>query len=113
MKLKFIWVGCIFLSTGCVNIKAPDNLLSDTVSATKDIYHSVKSKVSKDNDNLFSISYEIPENEALSISNGKCLDAAIEKAKKALNKYNVDVKETESKVTVVGGKSILNCSVSI
>jgi len=113
MKLKFIWVGCIFISTGCVNIKAPDNLLSDTVSATKDIYHSVKNKVSKDNDSLFSISYEIPENETLSISNSKCMDAAIEKAKKTLNKYSVDVKETESRVSVVGGKSVLNCSVSI
>jgi hypothetical protein len=41
------------------------------------------------------------------------MDAAIEKAKKTLNKYSVDVKKTESKVLVVGGKSVLNCSVSI
>jgi hypothetical protein len=113
MKLSVVMVSCSVLISGCVNINTPDNLVSDTVKVTKDIYHSVKRSVSNDTLTLFSSSYEIPVNEIIGISNGKCMDSAIEKAKKSLNKYSVDVKETKSEVLIVEGKTIINCSVGV
>ena len=117
MKLVLLLSSTILFLSGCVNIKAPDNLVSDTVDASKNIYNSVKDKISKDEpksgESIFSYSYEIPEEESITLSTAKCMDLAIEEAKKTLNKYNVSIKATESHLGTIGEKSILQCSVSI
>ena len=122
MKLVLLLSSTILFLSGCVNIKAPDNLVSDTVDASKNIYNSVKDKISKDKiskdepksgESIFSYSYEIPEEESITLSTAKCMDLAIEEAKKTLNKYNVSIKATESHLGTIGEKSILQCSVSI
>jgi hypothetical protein len=117
MKLVILLSSTILFLSGCVNIKAPDNLVSDTVDASKNIYNSVKGKLSKDepksSEGVFSYSYEIPNKEPITLSTAKCMDFAIEEAKKTLNKYNVSIKTTESHLETIGKKSILQCSVSI
>ncbi|KGJ91759.1 hypothetical protein [Colwellia psychrerythraea] len=115
MKSNVILVSCLFITTGCVTVKAPENLVSDSVRAGKNLYHSVKDEMSesKDESNRFKFSYQVPENESHAISSSKCIDAAVEKAKKALNKYSVEVKQTESNVAIENGRTTLNCSVSI
>ncbi|MGR6778106.1 Putative uncharacterized protein [Moritella viscosa] len=117
MKSVIIVLSAVFSLSGCINIKAPDNLVSDSVDVSKDIYNSVKDKFSKDDSNdeidVFSYSYEIPDKEPLVQSSSKCMNAAIEEAKKSLNKYEINIKSTKSNLVTVGNKSILKCSVSI
>lgn len=113
MKLNTLLIGGALLISGCVTVKAPENLISDSVRAGRELYHSVKNEASDNETNLFSFSYHVPENESYAESSSKCIDRATEKAKKTLNKYQIDIKKTESKVVVENGKKIFNCSVSI
>ena len=117
MKLVILFSGTLCFLSGCVSIKAPDNLVSDTVDASKNIYRSVKGKLSEDDvigsEGVFYYTYEIPDEEPFGVSNTNCINAAIEETKKSLNKYSVTIQKTESQVSVVGSKSILICSVSI
>lgn len=113
MKSKALLIGCVFITTGCVTIKAPENLISDSVKAGKDIYHSVKGEVSETKNNTFEFSYLVPTNEPHETSSNKCFDGAIEKARKALNKYNLEVKKSASSISLKSGETTMNCSVSV
>ncbi|MCP4326048.1 MAG: hypothetical protein GY787_30275 [Alteromonadales bacterium] len=115
MKFSIIVFSITIALTGCVNIKAPDNLVSDTVSVSKDIYHSIKDNISEEDtsENVFSASHILLEDESFSVANEKCIDAAIEKAKQSLNKYSLEIKNTFSNVENIDGEYILKCSVSV
>ncbi len=115
MKFSFIIISFAIVLTGCVNIKAPDNLVSDTVTVSKDIYHSIKGNISDEDapENVFSASHALLKNESFSVANEKCMELAIENAKKSLNKYSLEVKDTHSNVENIDGEYVLKCSVSI
>jgi hypothetical protein len=117
MKSVITVLSAVLSLCGCINIKAPDNLVSDSVDVSKDIYNSVKDQFSKDDSNnefgVFSYSYEIPDKEPLAQSSTKCINAAIEEARRSLNKYEVNVKSTKSDLVTIGNKSLLKCSVNI
>jgi len=117
MKFSLSLSIVLFILAGCISIKAPDNLVSDTVDLSKNIYKSVKDTVSDDEnideESAFSFSYDIPDNEAVSISNGKCIAAAVEQAKQALNKYRLNIQKTHASISIVNEKSVMKCSVSL
>ena len=117
MKFTLLLPVSLFLLAGCISIKAPENLISDTVKASGELYHSVKNGMSKDeridSEKVFRYSYEIPKNESLSVSKNNCSNAVAEEARKSLNKYNLNIKQTQYSLTTSGGKDIVNCSISI
>lgn len=116
MKNIYLIVAILGVS-GCVSIEAPENLVSDTVEAGKNAYVSIKSKMSKDNQggeiHVFSYEHIVQEGEVLSDSNSKCIDGAIEQARKTLNVYNVEVVKTTSKTSEVEDQQVLECSIFV
>lgn len=103
--------------SGCVSIEAPANLVSDTVEVGKSAYKSIKGRISKDSPDgesyVFTYEHIVPDGEIISDSNDKCINGAIEQARKELNIYNVNVNKTTSNTSVVDDKNILECSVFV
>lgn len=112
MKLYVLLISCVLSTTGCITVKAPENLISDSVQAGKDLYDSVKGKSDK-KANTFEFSYRALANESHQQASTKCIDGAIEQAKQALNKYQLDIKGTEAKVVKEGENKVFKCSVSV
>ncbi len=119
MYSKVFILGTICFLSGCVTVKAPDNLVSDTVKVGKNVYNTIKDKVSttepKSTSELtvFEHNYIIPEGEELSVSNKKCLEQVTVKAKEKLNKFRLDIKQIESSINHNDGNSSLACKISI
>ncbi|WP_016955118.1 hypothetical protein [Catenovulum agarivorans] len=112
MKLNVFLIGCIFSITGCITVKAPENLVSDSVKAGKDLYDAVKSDSDK-KAQIYKYSYKAISTETHHESNAKCIDGAVALAKKALNRDKIDIKKTESKVSKEAGVKIFKCSVRV
>lgn len=106
----------VFSFSGCVSIEAPDHLVSDTIQAGKDAYYSVKENfsdkptVEKKN---FSYKYVVPNGESIGDSSGKCIDSAVESARKALNVYSVNVEDTTINSVVEGEYSVIRCRIVV
>jgi len=117
MKFNVLLPAALLFLAGCVNIKAPENLISDAVKAGGELYHSVKNSSSKDeemsNGKVFKYSYVILNNESLSISKNNCINAVIEEARVSLNKYNLNVKQKKYSLATLDSKDIVICSISI
>lgn len=109
-----------FFLNACVNIKAPDNLLSDTVDLSKELYNSVKNQLSNDtvlvtvdNKTTFESSYLLQVHETLDDAFDECKKQAIDEVRKTLNIYEVLVKKDSYSVTKEGDKTNVICTVEI
>ena len=114
---KLFSVVIIFGLVGCVSVEAPDNLVSDTVEVGKEAYHSIKNMISDDeasSDGIdFSYKHTISDGELVEQSSAACIKGAVEQARKTLNVYNIEVKQTVINSTVEQGQPILECSVMV
>lgn len=115
MNNKLILVGIAIGLIGCVRIEAPDNLVSDTVQAGKDVYDSVKERRanrSKDQQ-VFTHKYPVPNGEPISESSSNCINVAIETAKKTLHSEQLKVETSSTKPIQENGKTVLECSIVV
>lgn len=102
------------LLSACVNIEAPDNLVSDTIQAGKDVYHSVTGSKpeSSASDNL-ALSYALTGDETLALASARCITELSAKAQQTFNQYTLSVKQ----VTIVpfndNGTKMITCALSI
>ena len=116
MKKYFVVLVLFFLS-GCVSIEAPENLVSDTVEASKDAYKAIKETITKDDsekeNRIFSYKYVSSVDESYSQSTANCIDGAIDIARKALDIYKVDIAKTLTTKVVEEGKSVFECSIVV
>lgn len=100
------------LLTACVNIEAPDNLVSDTIQAGKDVYHSVTGSKPEANDSL-ALSYALTGDETLALASARCITELSAKAQQTFNQYSLSVKQ----VTIVpfndNGTDMITCALSI
>jgi len=114
---SFLYISILLISiSGCVSIEAPAHLLSDTIDAGKDAYHSVKESMSDDSEDsnrTFSYQYIIVEDEPLGVSSGKCIDLVIKAARKKLNVYNITVNKSTIYPDIKENNSTLKCKVII
>ena len=115
--MKNIFVILVVLSlSGCISIEAPDHLVSDTIQAGKDAYYSVKENLSDKptvEREIFSYKYVVPNGESIGDSSGKCIDSAVESARKALNVYSVNVEDTTINSVVEGEHSVIKCRIVV
>lgn len=113
MNIKVIsLLSLITTLTACVNIEAPDNLVSDTIQAGKDVYHSVTGTNEQASDRL-ALSYAITSDETLAMASARCITELSTQAQQTFNQYKLSVKQ----VTIVpfseNGTDMITCSLSI
>ena len=117
MKKTMIVLSVILTISGCISIKAPENLVSDTVNVGKDIYHAVKDKLSNDpqvdSTRLFSYTYPVPDDEEIGVSTSRCIASALVTVRKALNVYNVEIEKSSTEMTQENGKPVLQCTILV
>jgi len=113
-NIPVVLVALIF--SGCVSIEAPDHLVSDTIQAGKNAYYSVKDNFTGKptvEKKTFSYKYVVPDGESIGDSSGKCIDSAVESARKSLDIYSVNVEETIISSAVEGEHSVINCKIVV
>lgn len=116
MIKKIILAGAVISLCGCISIETPEHLVADTIEAGKDVYYSVKGKISDEeaaNPNTFTHQYLIPDGELMGDSSGKCINHALESARKALNIYNINIQQTNVKPITLNGQSFIECSILV
>ena len=115
--MKYIIFSVMLLGlAGCISIEAPDTLVSDSVKAGKDVYHSVKESWSDEptpERRTFLHKYKIPEGEVIGESNVKCIKITMETAKQTLNVEKLDIVEILTNPIVENEESILECSIVV
>lgn len=116
MLKKIFITGAVISLSACISIETPEHLVSDTIEAGKDVYYSVKEKMSEKESNstkTFSHQYLITAGELLGESSGKCIDHAVDTARKSLNIYNIDIQNTTSAPKTLNGQSFIECSIVV
>ena len=116
--MKIIILGVILFGvTSCVTIKAPDDLVSDTVKAGTDVYDTVKENMSNSDSSttkrVFSHEYKIPDGETIGDSSVQCVNIVTETARKILNINELVIEETLTNSINKDGESILKCSIVV
>ena len=102
--------------SGCVTIESPDNLVSDTIEAGKDAYQSVKESISDEpveKEKAFVHEYTVTVQEPIATSINKCLEIVVETTKVAIDKPQLDIKETITNSTQRESQLIVNCKIVI
>ena len=115
---------CIFLTSfilfGCVKIKMPDNLVSDTVNAGKGLYKDLtKSDTTEtiaevpNNAIIFTNNYVGRDNQTINEVKSSCLLDLENQAKKKLTLEKVNYKIVENKVTQRDTLTIATCKIAV
>jgi len=114
MLKKIFITGAVVSLSACISIETPEHLVSDTIEAGKDVYYSVKGKVSEKESNstkAFTHQYLIPVGELLGESSGRCIDLALDKARKSLNIDNI--KNFTAAPKMIDEQSYIECSIVV
>ncbi|OUS28630.1 hypothetical protein A9Q99_11495 [Gammaproteobacteria bacterium 45_16_T64] len=101
--------------TGClkIQVKSPDNLVKDTVDASKDAYQSVSDKINGNKESTFSHQYFLVSNEEESAANGQCIEQVKLIAAQSLGTEKFDVRETKTSSGESNEQAYVNCKIIV
>lgn len=116
MKDKIaLFVGLGISVSACVDIKVPENIVSDTVKAGKGIYHDVKDdkKEAAPSGVRFSFTYSGQAGENAEVAKKKCVDGLESGAKEKFGQPNLAYRLIKEEAVTNGDKVIANCSLEV
>lgn len=120
MKLKMLrkisFITAAFCLNACISVETPDHLVADTVEVGKDVYYSIKEKVSGKESHetkTFIHEYYIPKDELVEQSNAKCIELVIDSARKSLNIYNLEIQKSTTQPKELDGQLLIECSILV
>lgn len=135
MKNVFVVVGCLCLPA-CVTIESPDNLISDTIKAGKEVYQDIKK--GKDNreseqevktepadtsvvvasemdkvENTFINTYPLENMDNELNAMQTCMSELIEDTRRSLNLYSLDVLSRTYETITADNVDVIQCKITI
>lgn len=135
MKNIFVVVACLCLPA-CVTIESPDNLISDTIKAGKEVYQDIKK--SKDNseseqetkiepadtsvvvasemdkvENTFINTYPLENMDNELNAMQTCMSELIEDTRRSLNLYSLDVLSRTYETITADNVDVIQCKITI
>jgi hypothetical protein len=135
MKNIFVVVGCLCLPA-CVTIESPDNLISDTIKAGKEVYQDIKK--GKDNreseqetktepadtsvvvvsemdkvENTFINTYPLENMDNELNAMQTCMSELIEDTRRSLNLYSLDVLSRTYETITADNVDVIQCKITI
>ena len=94
-----------FLTTACVQLKAPERIISDTYRTGKEIYHDISSS---DGERRFVHEIVLAKGAEVALEKERCIDELVSKARE---KYAVDSYEVKKVVHTEGATDTIYCEV--
>ena len=102
--------------TGCVHVNLPEHMVSDTVEAGKDLYHSIEAAVTDEPpkpQRVFVHTCIREETVPLREVEQACVDELVTQAKTQLKVEKLDYAVDGRTVDKVSGSVVVNCQISL
>lgn len=135
MKNVFVVVGCLCLPA-CVTIESPDNLISDTIKAGKEVYQDIKKgKENRESEqevktepadtsvvvasemdkveNTFINTYPLENMDNELNAMQTCMSELIEDTRRSLNLYSLDVLSRTYETITADNVDVIQCKITI
>ena len=96
-----------FLTTACVQLKAPERIISDTYRTGKEIYHDI---YSSDGEKRFVHEIVVPKGSEVAVEKERCVDELVSKARED---YAIDSYEVKKVVHTEGTTDTIYCEVKV
>lgn len=103
---KLLLITIPLFLTACVQLKAPERLVSDTYRTGKEIYHDI---ADSDSEQHFVHEIVVPEDSELTVEKGRCIDELVTKVRE---KYDVESYEVTKLVHTEGSTETIYCEIS-
>jgi predicted ATP-grasp superfamily ATP-dependent carboligase len=135
MRSIFVVLVCVSVSA-CVTIESPDNLISDTIKAGKEVYQDIK-KGKKDEDeeqgvkvepadtsiivapemdkklNTFTNTYPLTDTNNELGAMQSCMAELVENTRKTLNRYTLQIVSKSYETINVDNKDVIQCGITL
>ncbi|HEY3450627.1 MAG TPA: hypothetical protein VGK67_30000 [Myxococcales bacterium] len=102
--------------TGCVHVNLPEHLVSDTVDAGKDLYHSIEAAVTNEPPRpqaIFVHTCIRSQDVAVEEVERACVDELVSQTKTQLRLQTLDYAVGEHTVDKVSGSLVVNCQIAL
>ena len=104
MKVIILIISAL-LTTACVQLKAPERIISDTYRTGKEIYHDISSS---DGEKRFVHEIVVAKGAEVALEKERCIDELVSKARE---KYAIDSYEVKKVVHTEGTTDTIYCEV--
>ncbi|RDX37834.1 hypothetical protein DZA50_01415 [Kangiella sp. HD9-110m-PIT-SAG07] len=94
-----------FLTTACVQLKAPERIISDTYRTGKEIYHDISDS---DGEKRFVHEIVMPKKADVALEKERCVDELVGKARE---KYSIESYEVNKIVHTEGSTDTIYCEI--
>jgi hypothetical protein len=116
-NLFLLLVMVLLISTGCVQLKAPDHLVSDSVAAGKDVYYAIsgqeKPQIILPEKNIFTYQYLVPPDQSFMAAKEICLKNVKEKASLFLGVKDIKTKFLSLTTNFIDESTSLVCEIKL